>query len=170
MLYALFGLSEPASGILAAVLMLIAMAASVIPLVPGPVLVWGIGLIYAILTGFERVTGVAVVIMTVFMLAGATSGWWMQALGMRTSGGSWLAIVGALLGGLVGAFVIPLPILGALVGAVVGAILIEFVRAGRLRVALNVGGAALKGFFLGLVVEFAASLLIFLTFVGALII
>ncbi len=161
--------SETVLTALAIALMLIAMLASIIPFIPGPALVWAVGVVYAALTGFQRVTWAGVALMTVFMLLGVTSGWWMPALGMRAQGGSCLSILGALIGGLVGTFVIPIPIIGTLFGAVIGATLFEFARAGELRAALHSGGAAVMGYLLGLVVEFAMSALIFVVFVGSLI-
>ena len=155
---------------LAILLMLLALPASLLPAVPGPALVWAIGVIFAVLTGFARVGWPSVAVMTVLMVLGSASGWWMQALGMRSQGSSCLAILGALLGGLVGTFAIPIPILGTLLGLVMGAILFEFLRAGELNLAIRTGGAAAAGYALSTIVEVGISLLIFAVFIASLLI
>ena len=156
--------------LVAIVLMLFAIAASIIPFVPGPALVWLIGVAYAALTGFARVTWVGVGVMTVFMLVGATAGWWMSALGMKAQGGSWLGVAGALVGGLIGTFAIPLPIVGTVVGMAAGAMLLEYTRARRVRAAIRAGGASVAAYLMGVFVEMAMSVLIFAVFIGSLIV
>jgi uncharacterized protein YqgC (DUF456 family) len=162
-------LAESLLGIIAVVLMVIAVIASLLPVVPGPALVWAIGLAYGVLTGFTHVTGLSLILMTLLMILGSTSGWWMQALGMHASGGSWLSIVGALVGGLIGTFAIPIPFLGTIVGLVLGALLFEFARVGEIRQAMQSGGAALRGYLLSVLVEGGISLLILAVFVISLI-
>ena len=155
---------------LAILLMLLALLASLLPAVPGPVIVWAIGTLFAALTGFSRVGWPSVAVMTVFMVIGSASGWWMQALGMRSQGSSCLAILGALLGGLVGTFAIPVPVFGTVLGLVLGAILFEFLRVGEFHRAIRTGGAAATGYALSTLVEVGISLLIFAVFIASLLI
>lgn len=149
---------------LALILMIIAAIASILPVVPGPALVWAIGLLYAAVTGFERVTAFPAILMTLLMLLGSTSGWWMQAAGMKAQGGSWTAIIGGLLGGLVGTFAIPVPIIGTLLGVIGGTLLFEMLRVGDANEAARSGGIALKSYLLTLVTETGVSALIVLVF------
>lgn len=151
--------------ILAIVLMIVAILASALPVLPGPLLVWGIGLAYAALTGFARVTWLAAGLMTILMILGSTTGWWMQALGMKAQGGSCMSIVGAVVGGMIGTFAIPIPILGTLVGLALGALLFEFGRFGDLRRAAQSGSAALSGYVLSVLVEMLIGGLILVVFV-----
>ncbi len=149
--------------------MIAAIAASILPVVPGPALVWVIGLIYALLTGFQQVTALSLIVMTALMILGSTTGWWMQALGMRAQGGSTMSIIGALIGGLVGTFAIPIPIAGTLIGIVGGALGFEFLRVRQLRPALRSGTTAATGYVLGVLVEGGISLLILVVFVLSLL-
>lgn len=162
-------MAESALGIIAVVLMVIAVVASLLPVVPGPALVWAIGLAYGALTGFTHVTGLSLILMTLLMILGSTTGWWMQALGMHAQGGSCLSILGALVGGLIGTFAIPIPFLGTIVGLVLGALLFEFARVGEFRQAMQSGGAALRGYLLSVLVEGGISILILAVFVISLI-
>ncbi|MBN1967436.1 MAG: DUF456 domain-containing protein [Anaerolineae bacterium] len=158
-------MGETLLAIVAIVLMVIAIVASALPVLPGPLIVWLIGVVFAALTGFARVTWLAVGVMTVLMALGSTTGWWMQALGMKAQGGSCMSILGALFGGLIGTFVIPIPILGTLVGLGLGALLFEFARVGDVRRAAQSGSAALSGYVLSVIVEMGIGGLILVVFV-----
>jgi uncharacterized protein YqgC (DUF456 family) len=146
------------------ILMILAIIASVVPMVPGPALVWAIGLLYAAFTGFERVSVLAAVVMTALMLLGSTSGWWMQAAGMKAQGGSWVAVIGGLVGGLIGSLAIPVPILGTFIGVVAGTLLVELLRVGDAGEAARSGKIALKGYLLTLLTETGISVLIAIVF------
>lgn len=155
---------ESVSIIVAIILMVISLFLSVIPFVPGPVLVWVVGIGFAILNDFERVTYISAAIMTLLMIAGATSDIWMPVLGMRTQGGSCLTTIGTLIGALVGTVAIPIPVIGTAIGALAGAVLVEFMRMGEIRQAIRAGQAAFTIYLLSLAVEFAASMAILIVF------
>jgi uncharacterized protein YqgC (DUF456 family) len=158
-------IAESILNVTALVLMLISLAISFVPFVPGTILVWGIGLAHAILTGFEPVTVLAVAVMTLLMIAGSTSDIWMQFFGVRTGGGSCLSAAGSIVGGIAGTFLIPIPILGTVIGTVAGAALTEFIRRGQLDIALEAGSTAFRLYVWGVVVEFTASLAIVIVFI-----
>jgi uncharacterized protein YqgC (DUF456 family) len=88
---------------------------------------------------------------------------------MRAQGGSTMSIIGALIGGLVGTFAIPIPIAGTLIGIVGGALGFEFLRVRQLRPALRSGTTAATGYVLGVLVEGGISLLILVVFVLSLL-
>lgn len=149
-------------------LMALSILLTVLPFVPGPLLVWSIGAIFAILDGFERVTYPALAIMTALMIAGSTSEIWMQFFGVRMEGSSCLSTIGSLVGGLAGTFVIPVPILGTVLGMVIGALAFELLRAGELDRALKAGHNTFKLYLVSFAVEFAASVAILAVFVASL--
>lgn len=150
--------------VIATILMIVIMFASLIPFIPGSLLVWGIGLAAAFLTGFERITPIAAAIMTVLMLGGASSPYWLPFFGARGSGMSCLGAVGSIIGGLLGTFFIPIPILGTLIGLAAGTLIVEYARIGELRRAMQAGGIALRLYFVGILVDIGFSLGIILTF------
>lgn len=145
-----------------------ALIASIIPFIPGPTLIWAIGMIYALTT--QSLSVPALIVMTVLMLAGATSDYWLPLIGVRTQGLSCLGAVGSIIGGLVGTFVIPIPILGTLFGSSIGAMIVEFARIRELRHMLQAGQITLKLYLWSVVVQFCIGLAILLTFVGTLLI
>jgi uncharacterized protein YqgC (DUF456 family) len=151
--------------VVALILMGIGVFLSLVPLFPGPLIVWGIGTLFAFLNEFERVTYLAVGLMTVLMVIGSTAEFWMPAFGVKTQGGSCLTSLGSVGGGIIGTFVIPIPLLGTIIGAVLGALLVEMMRVGELKDALTAGRRAFELYLLSMVVEFAASGAILVVFV-----
>lgn len=158
-------MSESVMIAVALVLMGISVFVSIIPFVPGPLLVWAIGLVFAILNDFERVTYLAFGVMTVIMIAGATSDYWMQALGFKMKGGSCLTTLGSIGGGIVGTFVIPVPLFGTVIGMVLGALGVELMRAGDWRRAVAAGRTSFELYLIGVAFEITASLAIAAVFV-----
>ena len=159
---------ETTSIAIALTLMIVSLVVSLIPFIPGPALLWGIGLVFAILNDFERVTIPAVVIMTILMVIGSTNEIWLRYLGMRSRGGSCWGTIGSIIGGILGTGLIPIPILGTLIGAIVGALLVEFMRIGEIQQAVDAGRSVLEMYVVGIVVEFGISLGIFAVFAASL--
>jgi uncharacterized protein YqgC (DUF456 family) len=141
---------------------------SLIPSIPGPAIIWAIGTLFAALSDFERVPWYVVVWMSVLMLIGSSSEWWLRYLGMSSRGGSCWGFLGSLIGGLLGTIFIPIPILGTLIGAIGGALVVEFVRLGQVDQALQSGRAVLETYLLTIVVEFICGGLILASFVASL--
>lgn len=149
-------------------LMVVALFISIIPYLPGPAIMWAIGVIFAALNNFERVPLGAVILMTIFMAIGSTSEFWLRYLGMAQRGGSCLGVIGSLIGGLLGTIFIPIPILGTLIGAVAGALVVEFLRVGELKHAILAGRSVFEMYLVNIVVEFVISTGIFITFLVSL--
>lgn len=158
---------EDASVALVVVFMVAGMFLAFIPFVPGPALVWVIGFAYALVTDFERITVLAVILMTILMILGATSDVWLRAMGVRTRGTSCWGTMGSFIGGLLGTFFIPIPLLGTVIGLILGALLVELMRLGELKPAMSAGRSALELFIIGKVVEFTMSAAIVMIFVAS---
>jgi uncharacterized protein len=141
--------------------------AAVLPVVPGPALVWFAALIYAFLTGFSEIGPVPIIVLTGLMILGSTTNLWMSALGMKVTGGSFLSVVGGTVGMLIG-LILFFP-LGALIGAVVGSVGTEILRTGDMRKALRIGGGTCGGFLLGVIAEFVIALAMAIVFVISLV-
>jgi uncharacterized protein YqgC (DUF456 family) len=151
--------------ILMIVTMIGALLASIIPFIPGPPLLWALAMLYALTT--NSVPAAALVVMTLLMVAGASSDYWLPLIGVRTQGLSCLGAVGSIGGGIAGTLLIPIPILGTIAGSVAGAIAVEFTRIRELRRALQAGRTALQLYLWSTAVQFGISLSILLVFVAA---
>lgn len=149
-------------------MMVLILLISLIPVMPGPAMIWAVAMIFGAVEGFERLTVLAAILITVFMIVGSTTNIWMSYLGMRTQGASCWSVVGALVGGVVGTVLVPVPVCGTLIGAVVGALGFEMLKVGDIRLALTAGRSAAETFFWALVVEAIMAVFIFATFIGSL--
>lgn len=105
-------------------LILVGLAGVILPLVPGPLLIWLGALVWAWGDGFVRVNWVVLAILGVLAaLAWASDLLLTTALSRRT-GVSWKAIGGALAGGILGGLLLTsIPIIGTIFGALLGAML-----------------------------------------------
>lgn len=110
-------------GIVFVILWLGGVAATFFPVVPATIIIWAAALLHALLTGFQPLDrtfliGLALVGSSAFVIDNLAAAW-----GARKFGGSSAAGWGALLGGIVGIFV--LPPFGFLICPVIGAVLLE---------------------------------------------
>jgi len=141
---------------------------SLIPFVPGPALIWFMAVVFGFLNDFERLPVLVLGGMTVLMVMGSTTDFWMPILGMRAHGASCWSVLGSFIGGLVGTFLIPIPICGMFIGAILGALLLELFTAGDLQLALNAGSSAFKSLLWGLATETSITVLLFVIFIATL--
>jgi hypothetical protein len=155
--------------ILTTLLMLVAVGLAFIPILPGPLLPWAVGVAFGFLDGWQRLTPAAGIIMTALMLVGVTADYWRPLLGGQAGGLTCLASIGSFVGGIIGTLVIPIPILGTLIGCVVGALVVELVKFGDIQKALQAGRGALKLFVLGYVLNIVFSVGIFVVYIVSLL-
>ena len=145
--------------LLAIVLIVVGIAGTVLPALPGPVLVFAGVLVAAWADGFTRI-GVGTLVILGLLTAGAyLIDFIAAAAGVRRAGASRRAVAGAAIGAVAGLFFgIPGFVLGPFVGAIVG----------ELTVRRDLRGAGRAGLFagLGFAVGLAAKLAIVFTIVG----
>jgi len=131
---------------LAAVLVLVGLAGSVLPALPGVPLVFGGLLVAAWVDDFERVTWLTLVVLGLLTVISFAIDLAATALGAQRVGATRLAIVGALIGTLAGVFFgIPGLVLGPFVGAVAG----EMISHGKVEQATRAGLATWMGLIFG---------------------
>lgn len=148
---------------LAVVFIVIGLIGTVVPMLPGTLLIWLTILVYAILTGFTSVTPLSFAVLTVIALVTGTADFWMSLLGARTGGASKRAILFGLVGAIVGTFVIPL--FGTIIGYGLGVLLGEYQKRGDWQAALRAGLSGLAGWGIATIVQLAGGLLMFAIFV-----
>jgi hypothetical protein len=132
--------------ILAILLVLVGVAGTVLPALPGAPLVFVGLLVAAWIDHFQKVGWFTLSVLFVLMLATFAIELMATGLGAKRSGASKLAVFGAAIGTLVGLFfALPGLILGPFVGAVIG----EYVSRRKGRQALRVGIGTWIGILLG---------------------
>jgi uncharacterized protein YqgC (DUF456 family) len=148
----------------ATILMVITLVLAFVPILPGPLMPWAVAIVYGTITGWQRVTPVAAVIMTLLMLVGVTSDYWRPLLGAKTTGMGCQTSLGSFAGGLICTFLIPIPLLGTLIGLVAGALVVELLQFGDLWKAMGAGRAAFKQFMVGYALTISISVAIFVVY------
>jgi uncharacterized protein len=140
-----------------ALAMAVGLICTVVPMVPGLVIIWLAGLGYGIVDGFGTVGGWAFGGMTVLLVLGSIATYVLpHRAGVRAgvpSGSLRLGIAG----GIVGFFVIP--VLGLPIGAVAGVLIGEQQRLGSWSEAWLTTRRVVLGFGVGALAEIAAGLL-----------
>jgi uncharacterized protein YqgC (DUF456 family) len=138
---------------IAAILVVLGLAGTVVPVLPGILLVFGGLLLAAWADGFRHVGAVGLSIIGVLALLAFAADFVASLLGAKRVGASPLALAGAAAGGIVGVFLgIPGLIFGPFVGAVAG----EYLARGRLVQAGKVG----IGTWIGLILAAVAKVII----------
>src|SRR5699024_10856310 len=106
--------------------MLVGLGGTIIPVLPGLLMIWGAGLVYGLLAGFD--TWTPFVLMSVMMVAGYGLGFALPGMTGAAAGAPIRTLVMGALGAVVGFLV--LPVVGLPVGAVAGVYLAEVRRLG----------------------------------------
>lgn len=151
--------------IVTTLIMAVGLVGAVLPLVPGPPLIWLGALYYAWRTGFEVVGWPMLIFLLLLAIIGGTADLWMGYLGASKGGASGWATLASLVGGIVGFVVGSLP--GAIIGSIGAIVLVEYGRYRDWRKVLRASGGYLVGSLLANVVEVVIALVMIGVFVAA---
>ncbi len=148
-------------------LIALGLAGVVLPVVPGPLLIWLGALVWSWGDGFARVGWVELAVLGVLALLAWGADLWLTTLLSRRSGVSWKAIAGAIVCGIAGGILlVEIPVIGVIFGALLGAMLgmlaIEWYDKRSLRAALR----ATWGYLVGSLAASALEIVIALIMVG----
>ena len=150
--------------VLAGALVLAGLAGTVLPVLPGAPLIFAGLLLAAWIDDFQRVTWVTLLVLGLLTLASMATDFIATALGARRVGATRLAVIGALVGTVVGLlFGIPGLIFGPFIGAVVG----ELMSHGGVQQASRVGVATWLGLIFGTIAKLAFALMMIGVFAAA---
>lgn len=145
--------------IVAIAMIVVGIAGTVLPALPGVVLVFGGIALAAWIDDFARISGWTVAVVGLLAALGFAADYVAAALGAKKAGASTLAVVGAAIGTVAGIFtgfvgLIFMPLLGAAVGEFIAQR--DVLRAGRVGIAT----------WIGLLIGTAAKVAIVFTMVG----
>jgi len=145
------------------ILVIVGLIGTVVPGIPGTILIFLGALLYAFLEGFQSVGWPTLVVLGLLTVVSTTADVWATSVGARLGGASGWSIVGGMVGGLVGLLVFTLP--GAIVGALVGVLAVEILRARDWRKALKASGGWAVGWILATVLQAGIGLVMAVIFV-----
>ena len=152
--------------ILCAALILVGLAGTVLPVLPGTVLVWGGILLGAWIDDFARVSVTTVVVISVLAVLAWGLDYAAGLLGAQKAGASKLALMGAALGTVVGLF---MGLVGVLFMPLVGAAVGEYMARKDEARAVKVGLATWVGIMIGLLAKVVLAFIMVGVFVAALL-
>lgn len=148
--------------VLAVLLIVLGVIGTVVPAVPGVLLVFGGMLLGAWIDGFRRIGWITVTVLAVLaalsLLADLVGG----VLGAKRVGASRLALLGAAIGSVVGLFY---GLVGLLMAPFIGAAAGELITRGRLAQAARVGVGTWIGFVLTMIARVVIVLAMLIVFV-----
>jgi uncharacterized protein len=126
--------------IIAYLLIIIGVVGAIVPVLPGPLIIWIGMLLWAWVDGFVRIGWWTLIILAVLALIAWISDFLLSTVISRRAGASWRSILGSIVGGIAGAILmswIPLlgTVLGALLGAAAGMWLVEYYDKGNAQAA-----------------------------------
>ncbi len=141
---------------LVALAMVVGVAGTVLPFIPGLPIVWAAALVYGIVEGFGAVGWVAFGAITVLAIVGMVLGFTLPHQRLSASGAPRSTVLIGLIAGIIGFFVIP--VVGLPIGAIVGVYAAERLRTGNGRTAWASTKNLIVGFGMGAAVQVGAGL------------
>ncbi|WP_066149652.1 DUF456 domain-containing protein [Hydrogenophaga pseudoflava] len=153
--------------ILCAALIVAGLAGTVLPVLPGTVLVWAGIVLGAWIDDFQRVGTTTLVVVTVLAALAWVLDYVAGLLGARKAGASRQALLGAAIGTVAGLF---MGVVGVLFMPLVGAALGEYLAQKDQTRAVRVGVATWLGIMLGLLAKVVLAFVMVGLFVAALLI
>ena len=104
-------------------LLLVGLIGTVVPILPGPVLIWLGTFLWAAGDNFVRIGWPTLTVLAILALVAWGADLFLTTVTSRRAGASWKSIGGAILGGLLGGILLSglIPIAGTLFGAMAGA-------------------------------------------------
>lgn len=145
------GPTEWTAFIIAICVMLVGVAGTVVPLLPGLPLIWLTMLVYAFIEGFESVDAAFLILTLIVLIAAEAADYFGRAWGARRFGATKRGALGAVVGSLVGLFFLPL---GLIVGPFLGVVVAELLAGRTTSESIRAGWGGLLGTLGSMVVKF----------------
>jgi uncharacterized protein len=139
-----------------AVIMVIGLAGTILPILPGLWLIWAAALGYGLVADFGAWGWVAMALITALAAAGTASAIYIPQRTASSIGVPWWGQLLALTGAVGGFFLVP--VVGAPLGFVAGILLVTLVRERQFQGALEATWATLKSMLLASGMQFASGL------------
>ena len=149
---------------LVAAVMAVGLIGTVVPVLPGLLLIWGAGLGYGLAAGFEGIGIAAFAVMTMLLGVGMAMSYVLPKRAGERGGAAKSSLRLGILGAVIGFFVIP--VLGLPIGGALGVLAGEYHRLGQWPAAWTATRKVLAGFGLAVLAEFTAGVFMVATWAG----
>ncbi len=144
--------------------LLVGLAGTIVPVLPGILLMWAAVIGYGLVAGFDAIGIGAIVVVTVLAAISIALGFVLPKQAADAAGASSKSQWAAVLGAIIGFFVIP--VVGALVGAVAGIALAEYGDKGDWSAAWQSTKGVLTGMGLAALANVGIGVIIILVWLG----
>ena len=144
-----------------AVAMVLGLIGTIVPVLPGILLIWGAAVVYGLLIGFTTTGWVVVGILSVLAVMSIIKSIVIPRRAAAQSGASIWAQLGAVFGGMVGFFIIP--VLGLVIGALAGLLAVEVLIKGNWDEAWTATIGTAKGFGISALIDLGLGLLMIIS-------
>ena len=144
------------------VILLLSLVGTLIPIIPGVLLMWVTVFLYALVDGFTAVSMPAFLLISLIALVTGTSDLWLTLFGAKKGGASVKSMLIGTLGAIAGSFVFPL--VGTIAGYVAGLLLGEYWQHGDWEIAKKAGLGGLAGWGVATIIQFIGGIFIFVIF------
>lgn len=143
-------------------ILLLSLIGTLIPFIPGILLMWVTIFLYALVDGFTAVSTPAFIVISLIALVTGTSDIWLTLFGAKKGGASLRSMLIGTVGAIVGSFLFP--IVGTIVGYIAGLLLGEYWQHGDWEAAKKAGIGGLAGWGIATVIQFVGGVFIFVIF------
>ena len=161
------GIAQILAFALAVVFMVVGLIGTIIPILPGTLLILLSALGYAIYAGPESVGWGTLAFLTLIGLIAGTADMWLPLLGAKTQGASKRAMFFGAVGAVIGTVVIPIPILGTVIGYAVGILLGEYHKRQDWEEAKKASLGGVAGWGVATAVQIGAGIFMIIVFIIA---
>lgn len=139
--------------VLTALAMVVGLFGTLVPILPGLMLIWGLTVLYGFLIGEFGTIGIAIVIFqTVIVIVSVAKGFVVPKKASDAYGTSGAAQIAALIGAIIGFFAIP--VVGLPVGALAGVLAVEYTKHKTFAAAWQATKGVLVGFGINGLIDF----------------
>lgn len=153
----------PAIALILAILFFIAgLLGTILPVLPGAILIFGGMLLYGIMTGFATLNATFFLLQAFTLIILFLIDFLASATGTKRYDGSTQAVWGAVIGTLLG--LIFLGPLGIITGPFLGAVIVELVRGKKIDAAIRVGFGTLIGLLGGTLLKLGVEIVMIIYF------
>ena len=147
--------------VIVAVAMVLGLFGVVLPVLPGLVLIWGAAVVYGLIVGFNTIGWVVIAILSALTVVSIVKGFVIPRRAAVDSGASTRAQVGAVVGGLIGFFIIP--VFGLIIGALAGLVLVEYQLKGDWNAAMTAAKGTARGFGISVLIDLCLGIVMIVT-------
>lgn len=151
--------------------MLIGLIGTVIPILPGTLLIWLTALAYAIVDEFQAIDWITFTAITIIAIITGTADIWLALFGAKTGGAAKRSMFLGVIGGILGFFLLGavLPVIGNLFGGIIGyaigVLLGQYQKFKDWNVALKASVGGVVGWGIATVVQIVGGVLMILIFI-----